>query len=59
MKQLLKISETLSLPLDAVTKRLAWLGTTGSGKTYGFLKIAEEMLAAKVHQLSDWIRELR
>lgn len=40
----LKISDTLSLPLDVVTQKLAWLGRTGSGKTYGATKLAELML---------------
>jgi uncharacterized protein len=42
----LKISEDLSLPLDAVTHRLAFVGTVGSGKTYGASKLAELMLEA-------------
>lgn len=39
----LKISKERSLPVSAVTQKLAWLGTTGSGKTYGASKMAEEM----------------
>lgn len=39
----LKLSEDLTLPLDAVTQKLAWIGTTGSGKTYGASKLAELM----------------
>jgi hypothetical protein len=39
----LRISSDLWLPVDAVTQKLAWLGTTGSGKTYGAMKLAEEM----------------
>lgn len=39
----LKISETLSLPIEAVTQKLAFLGTTGSGKSYAATKLAEEM----------------
>lgn len=42
----LEISASLSLPLRAVTEKLAWLGRTGSGKTYGAQKLAEEMHAA-------------
>lgn len=38
----------MSLPLDAVTRRLAWLGTVGSGKTYGATKLAELMIEAGV-----------
>jgi DNA helicase HerA-like ATPase len=42
----LRISEDLVLPLKTVTEKLAWLGRTGSGKTYGAMKLAELMLAA-------------
>ena len=41
----LHISKNLSLPIDVVTQKLAWMGRTGSGKTYGFGKLAEEMLS--------------
>jgi hypothetical protein len=39
----LKLAEELSLPVEAVTQKLAWIGTTGSGKTYGATKLAELM----------------
>jgi hypothetical protein len=42
----LKLANDLSLPLDVVTEKLAWLGRTGSGKTYGAIKLAELMLDA-------------
>jgi hypothetical protein len=42
----LDISDTLSLPIDAVTQKLAMLGRTGSGKSYAATKLAEEMLDA-------------
>lgn len=42
----LKIADALALPIEAVTEKLAWLGRTGSGKTYGAMKLAELMLAA-------------
>lgn len=42
----LKISPELSLPLDAVTQKLAAIGRTGSGKSYFASKLAEEMLTA-------------
>ncbi len=42
----LAIAKDLPLPLDAVTQKLAFLGRTGSGKTYGATKLAEEMLDA-------------
>jgi hypothetical protein len=41
------ISESLSLPLDAVTQKFAFLGRTGSGKSYGSTKLCELMLDAK------------
>jgi hypothetical protein len=43
----LKISSSLSLPVDAVTQKFGILGRTGSGKSYGASKLAEEMLDAK------------
>jgi hypothetical protein len=42
----LKLADNLELPLDVVTEKLAWLGRTGSGKTYGAMKLAELMLDA-------------
>ncbi|MBI3654104.1 MAG: ATP-binding protein [Acidobacteria bacterium] len=44
---MLKISNKLSLPLDAVTQVFAFLGRRSSGKTYGASKLAELMLEAK------------
>lgn len=44
----LKVADNLTLPLEAVTEKLAWLGRTGSGKTYGATKLAELMLDAGV-----------
>lgn len=41
MSTRLKLADSLSLPLDAVTQKHAWLGVTGSGKTYGASKLAE------------------
>lgn len=43
----LNISPNLKLPLDAVTRRLAFVGTVGSGKTYAAMKLAELMWEAK------------
>lgn len=40
----LRIAEDLSLPIEAVTEKLAFLGRTGSGKTYAAMKLAELML---------------
>lgn len=42
----LRISETLSLPLDITGKKIAFLGTTGSGKSYAGMKLAEELFAS-------------
>lgn len=42
----LRISDDLLLPLDAVTQKLAFLGRTGSGKSYAATKLAELMLEA-------------
>lgn len=42
----LHISNDLALPLDAVTQKLAFLGRTGSGKTFAAMKLAELMLSA-------------
>lgn len=46
MAKTLKISENLSLPIEAVTEKLAFLGRTGTGKTYAAMKLAELMLEA-------------
>jgi|GEM_PF-403968 len=45
-KGVLRISESLALPLDAVTQTFAILAKRGVGKTYTLLVMAEEMLAA-------------
>ena len=42
----LKLGTGLTLPLDAVTQAIAFLGRRGSGKTYAAMKLAELMLAA-------------
>ena len=39
----LVISDTMSLPLEAVTRKLAFIGGTGGGKSYAATKLAEEM----------------
>ena len=44
----LEIGIDFSVPLDAVTQKMAYLGRTGSGKTYAATKMAEEMLNASV-----------
>jgi hypothetical protein len=43
----LHIADDLSLPLEAVTEKFAWLGRTGSGKSYGAMKLAEEFDRAR------------
>jgi vacuolar-type H+-ATPase subunit H len=40
----LNISKNLVLPSDVITQKNAFMGRTGSGKTYAFGKLAEEML---------------
>lgn len=47
MTKLLHVARELYLPLDAVTQKLAILGTSGSGKSYCMTKLAEQMLDAK------------
>jgi hypothetical protein len=42
----LHLADGLALPLDAVTQKLAFLGRTGSGKSYGASKLAELLLDA-------------
>jgi hypothetical protein len=42
----LQIATDITLPIDAVTQRFAWMGRTGSGKTYAAMKLAELMLDA-------------
>ncbi len=44
----LDIAPDLQLPLDAVTQKFAWIGRTGSGKTYGLKRFVEQMLYAGV-----------
>jgi hypothetical protein len=46
MAKTLTIADGLVVPLAAVTEKIAWLGRTGSGKTYGAMKLAEAMLEA-------------
>lgn len=43
----LHLAQDLSLPQEAVTEKLAFLGRTGSGKTYAAQKLAEEMYRAR------------
>lgn len=42
----LKLADNLELPLEAITQKFAFLGRTGSGKTYGAGKLAELFLDA-------------
>lgn len=44
---MLKLATDLQLPNDAVTQKLAFIGRSGSGKTYAATKLAEEMLDHK------------
>jgi hypothetical protein len=43
---LMKLADRLELPLEAVTQKFAFLGRTGSGKTYAAEKLAELFLDA-------------
>lgn len=43
---MINISESLSLPDDAVTQTFAFLARRGAGKSYGSMKLAEGMLEA-------------
>ncbi len=43
------LAQGLTLPLDAVTQKFAWLGRTGSGKTYAAKRLIEQMLRANAH----------
>jgi len=49
---MLKISDDLELPIEAVTQKLAFLGRTGSGKSYGATKLCELMLEAKAQVIA-------
>jgi hypothetical protein len=40
----LHLSKDVSLPLEVVTERLAFMGQSGSGKTYAAMRLAELML---------------
>jgi hypothetical protein len=42
----LHIADKLSLPLEAITQKFAFLGRSGAGKTYGAGKFVEELLDA-------------
>jgi uncharacterized protein len=44
----LPISDQLSLPADAATQKIAFIGRTGSGKTYGAGVMVEKMLLAGI-----------
>ena len=41
----IQLASDLILPMDAVTHKFAHMGMPESGKTYGAMKLAEEMLA--------------
>ncbi len=42
----MKIAEGIFMPATAVTQKMAWIGTSGGGKTYGAMRLAEEMYDA-------------
>lgn len=43
MKNLQKISDDFALLANAITQKLAWIGTSGGGKTYGATAFAESL----------------
>lgn len=45
-KNPVKLSENLSTPLTFVTEKLAWIGVTGSGKSFGAQRSAEQLWKA-------------
>jgi hypothetical protein len=45
-ERILKLADNLEMPLSAVTQKFAFLGRTGSGKTYAAEKLAELFLDA-------------
>lgn len=45
---LLNISKEVQLPIDAVTQKFSFIGRSGSGKTHGAGKLAEEFLTHKI-----------
>lgn len=47
MSKSLRIGPGIEFPIDVVTQKLAWLGTTGSGKTYAATALAEQMWHAQ------------
>lgn len=51
-KPTLQISDDLALPLDAITHKFAILGTSGSGKSYTAMKLAELMLDHRAQVVS-------
>lgn len=44
----LSVVEGLAFPIEAVTQKFAWIGRTGSGKTYGLKRFVEQMLYQEV-----------
>ena len=47
----LRLSDDLSLPPDAVTQVIAWLGKRGGGKTYGAMRLCELFLDNKAQSV--------
>lgn len=42
-QKLLNIADGVPFPPNASTQKIAWIGTSGGGKTYGAMKFAEEL----------------
>ncbi len=48
----LNISKDLVFPIEAVTQKLAFIGRTGSGKSYGAMDLAEEFLERGIQMVA-------
>lgn len=44
----LSVVDGMPFPIEAVTQKFAWIGRTGSGKTYGLKRFVEQMLYQQV-----------
>lgn len=52
MSARLVLAPGLELPVDVSTQKLAWIGVTGSGKTYAATSLAEKLIAAGVQVIA-------
>jgi hypothetical protein len=44
MEKTISVVSGVSFPLDAVTQKFAWLGRSGSGKSYGLKRFVEQLI---------------